>query len=93
MEMRAADMKEASDKYALLFIFYYKHTAISHQGGSRYQQRLHGFNFVDVDHSDGCIKSDLPKVEKLNNFKINIHLWKKVRRFQGFEVAVMIIGC
>ena len=34
-------------------------------------------DFGDVDPSDVCIESHKSKREKLNNFKINIHVWKK----------------
>ena len=63
-------------KYALLSII---HQVIvrHHQRASKYEQWLDDFDFGDIDPSDICNKSDVTKIEKINNPKINIHVWKK----------------
>ena len=71
------DTKTDCFKYALLSILHYDDiTSQTRQRASKYQQWLGELEFGDVDASDVHIKSDVPKVEKLNNIKINVHVWE-----------------
>ena len=67
-------------KYALLSILHYddfKSNRYNRSRPSKYDCWLDELNFGDVDPSDVDIKSDIPKIEKLNNLKINVHVWDK----------------
>jgi len=71
------NVNDSCFKYALLSIIHYKDIVRHRQRASKYEQWLDDLDFGDVDPSDVCIKSDVPKIEKLNNLKINIHVWEK----------------
>ena len=64
-------------KYALLSILHYSDVENNFFRASKYEQWLEELEFGEVDPSDVHIKSDVPKIEKLNNLKINIHVWEK----------------
>ena len=64
-------------KYALLSILHYSDININRDRSSRYRTWLRELNFGDIDSSSVHIRSDIPKIEKLNNLKINVHVWEK----------------
>ena len=70
-------VRDSCFKYALLSILHYSDVKQNHHRPSKYEQWLDEVNFGDVDPSDVRIKRDVPKVEKLNNLKINIHVWER----------------
>ena len=71
------NIKESCFKYALLSILHYKDIIKHRDRAIKYEQWLEELNFGDVDPSDVHIKRDVPQIEKLNNLKINIHVWEK----------------
>ena len=64
-------------QYALLSILHYQDLKTNRQRSAKYEQWLEELEFGEVDPSDVHIRSDVPKIEKLNNIKINIHVWEK----------------
>ena len=71
------NVKEACFKYALLSILHYKDlTKEKRNRPNNYDSWLGELEFGEVDPSNVSIK-DVPKIEKLNNIKINIHAWEK----------------
>ena len=74
-------IKEACFKYALLSILHYDDlTKDKRRYAPNYEQWLGELEFGEVDASDVHIK-DVAKIEKLNNVKINVHVWE--RELQG----------
>ena len=71
------DVKENCFKYALLSILHYADIKKHRQRASKYEQWLGEVDFGDIKSSDVHIKRDVPKIEKLNNLKINIHVWER----------------
>ena len=63
-------------KYALLSILHYSDITINRQRPSKYEPWLDELDFSDIDISEVHIKH-VSKIEKLNNIKINIHVWEK----------------
>ena len=64
-------------EYALLSILHYNDLdKEKRRHPKHYRQWLGELDFGEVDTSDVCIK-DVPKIEKLNNLKINVHVWEK----------------
>ena len=69
--------KESCFVYALLSALHYRDLTKQQRGHVNfYKQWLGELEFGDIDVSDVCIK-DVPKIEKLNKLKINIHVWEK----------------
>ncbi len=66
-------------KYALLSILHYADVKDNKNRNrpSKYDQWLDELNFDDINSLDVHIRSDVPKIEKLNKLKINIHVWEK----------------
>ena len=64
-------------KCALLSILYYKDVKVHRERDSKYEQWLEELDFGDIDTSEVHIKRDVPKIEKINDLKINIHVWEK----------------
>jgi len=63
--------------YAMLSILHYKDISKNRCRSSKYEQWLEELTFGDVDPTNVHSRSDVPKIEKLNNIKINIHVWEK----------------
>ena len=64
-----------SFQYALLSIIHYHDlNKDNRKYPSKYEQWLGKLKFGDVDVSEVHIRRDVPKIEKLNNIKINIHV-------------------
>ena len=63
-------------KYALLSMLHYSDINKDRQRPSKYVQWLEELKFSGVDISNVYIKRDIPKIEKLNCIKINIHVWE-----------------
>ncbi|MEL7522029.1 MAG: hypothetical protein AAGJ80_10515, partial [Cyanobacteria bacterium J06553_1] len=79
-QMRAVvnvDCKDSCFMYALLSILHYKDLSTNRNQAIKYRDWLDELDFGDVDVSDVHIKRDVPKIEQLNNLKINIHVWEK----------------
>ena len=79
-QMRAVvnvDTENSCFLYALISILHYSDVHNNRERKSKYEQWLQEIQLGDVDPSDVHIKQDLPKIEKLNNLKINIHVWEK----------------
>ena len=64
-------------KYALLSMLHYNDVKNNRERPTQYIQWLDELNFGKIDSSDVHIKTDVPKIEKLNNLKINIHVWDR----------------
>ena len=66
-------------KYALLSVLHYKDfdSGSKRRYPSNYTPWLQELNFGDVNVSDVHIRTDVPKVEKHNKIKINIHVWER----------------
>ena len=72
------NVKEACFQYALLSVAHYHDLQMQQRARPQcYRQWLEEFEFGKVDPSNVYIRRDIPTVEKLNNIKINIHLWEK----------------
>ena len=71
------DTQKDCFKYAILSMLHYEDVKINRSRTSQYQQWLEELEFGDVDASEVDIKSDVPKIEKLNKIKINVHVWDK----------------
>ena len=57
---------------------------IAHRNHSRvsvYQQWENELNFEGIENKDAITFKDISKFEKLNQIKVNVHLWE--RGFQG----------
>ena len=70
-------VSEACFQYALLSMLHYNDVPINRSRPQSYQQWLGELKFGKVDPSDVHIRRDVPQIEKLNNIKINIHLWEE----------------
>ena len=69
--------KEACFAYALLSVLHYHDMDLNtRKYPSNYEQWRGELKFDNIDTSNVYIK-DVPKIEKLNNLKINIHVWQK----------------
>jgi len=64
-------------KYACLSILHYKDVTEHRYRPSKYRPWLDELKFDGIDVSDVHIRHDIPKIEKLNNIKINVHVWEK----------------
>ena len=64
-------------KYALLSILHYKDINRNRERPSKYIAWENELNFEGVNIEEIDIARDIPKVEKLNNIKINIHVWER----------------
>ena len=65
-------------KYAVLSILHYNDVHPKRrQDASKYNRWFDDLDFGNVDASDVHIKRDVPIIEKLNNLKINIHVWER----------------
>ena len=64
-------------KYVLLSIIHHEDVVHHRHTVSKYEQWLDDLELGDVDPPNVCIKRDVPKTEKLNNLKINIHVYEK----------------
>ncbi|MEL7522936.1 MAG: hypothetical protein AAGJ80_15210, partial [Cyanobacteria bacterium J06553_1] len=71
------DCKDSCFKYALLSILHYGDVNINRHRVSKYECWRGELNFGEVDASDVYVQRDVPKIEQLNNIKINIHVWEK----------------
>ena len=71
------DCKDSCFKYALLSILHYNDINKDRQRASKYECWRDELDFGDINTSDVDIKRDVPQIEKLNNLKINIHVWEK----------------
>ena len=71
------DAPNSCFKYALLSILHYSNIKDNRNRISKYSPWLDELDFGDVDASEVHIKRDVPKIEKLNKLKINIHVWEK----------------
>ncbi|MEL7306377.1 MAG: endonuclease domain-containing protein [Pseudomonadota bacterium] len=71
------DTDEACFKYALLSILHYDDVKANRQRKRYYHRWFHEINLGNIDANNVNIKTDLPKIEDLNNLKINIHVWDK----------------
>ena len=71
------DVPHSCFEYALLSILHYGDVKHNRQRPSNYERWLDEMKFGEVDSSDVHIKKDIPKIEKLNDIKINIHVWDK----------------
>ena len=68
---------ESCFKYALLSILHYSDlNCNTRKYPKNYRRWLEELDFGDINASDVSIK-DVNKIEKLNNMKINIHVWEK----------------
>lgn len=70
------NVDEGCFHYALLSILHYADVHSNRFRASNYKDWLGELNFGDVDVSDVHIRRDVPIIEKLNNLKINIHVWE-----------------
>ena len=70
------DISKECFKYALLSILHYADVKVHRERPSKYNSWLDELDFGDIDVSDVQIK-DVSKIEKLNNLKINVHVWEK----------------
>ena len=68
------DCEDSCFKYALLSILHYEDVKEHRNRCSNYKRWLDELNFGDINPSAVEIK-DVAKIEKLNNIKINIHVW------------------
>ena len=64
-------------KYALLSILHYNDLKYHRDRSNNYEKWLDELDFGDIDTSEVHINRDVSKIEKLNNLKINIHVWEK----------------
>ena len=71
------DAKEGCFKYALLSVLHYKDVKLNRERVSKYQAWENELDFSNVDINNIDLKKDLPKIEKQNNLKINVHVWDK----------------
>jgi len=71
------DVPHSCFKYALLSVLHYGDITCNRQRASNYERWLDELNFGEIDASDVHIKHDVPKIEELNDIKINIHIWEK----------------
>ena len=71
------DCKSACFKYALLSILHYEDIKKDRQRVSKYRQYENELQFGDINPDEINISKDVPKIEKLNNLKINIHVWER----------------
>ena len=71
------DCRDSCFKYALLSILHYEEIKLHRNRVNNYSKWLDELDFGDVDASEVYIKRDVPKIEKLNNLKINIHVWER----------------
>ena len=71
------DCREACFAYALLSILHYSDVSSHRNRVKCYEQWLGELQFGEVDASDVHIRPDVSKIEKLNNIKINIHVWER----------------
>ena len=63
-------------KYALLSILHYNDVASQQRSNKdSYEQWVGELDFGDIDEDNVSI-SDISKIEKLNNIKINVHVWE-----------------
>ena len=70
------DAVSACFKYALLSILHYNDVANDKRKDPNSYEQLDGdISFEDLDVNNISI-NDIPKIEKLNNLKINIHVWE-----------------
>ena len=71
------DCSEACFKYAILSILHYNEIDRDRSRKSRYRNWENELNFEGVNVNEVDISRDVAKVEKLNNIKINIHVWDR----------------
>ena len=72
------DCKEACFKYAILSILHYNDVKNRHHSRvSSYKQWEDELNFDDINTNEIDISKDVPKIERLNNLKLNIHVYDK----------------
>ena len=70
------DAESQCFKYALLSILHYDEVADSQRSSTdSYREWVGELNFGDIDVNNVSI-SDISKIEKLNNLKINVHVWE-----------------
>ena len=66
-------------KYAVLAALHYHDIPTNRQRVSKYQEWVNQLDFGDLDVDSISVK-DVPKIERLNNLKINVHLWDDILR-------------
>ena len=71
------DCNEACFKYALLSILHYDDIEMHRYRASKYRKWEGELDFTGVHVNEIHLSKDIPKIEKLNNLKINIHVWDK----------------
>ena len=63
-------------KYALLSVLHYADVpARDRTNKEAYEEWVGEIDFGDIDVDNVCI-NDIPKIERLNNLKINVHVWE-----------------
>ena len=76
------DVSNCCFNYALLSILHYNDVNSGHRGrASEYKDWEDELNFDGINLDNVDIKNDVPKIEKQNNLKINIHVWD--RKLEG----------
>ena len=66
-------------KYAVLAALHYEDVSDHRQRASKYQEWINELDFGNLD-IDSISVRDVPKIEALNNLKINVHLWDDILR-------------
>ena len=64
-------------KYALLSVLHYNDVPKHRQRSSKYSDWEGELKFEGVDVNEINISRDIPKIERQNNLKINVHVWEK----------------
>ena len=78
-KMRAVVNVNCEEKcflYAVLSILHYDDIRQNRSRASKYRPWLNELNFKDLDVNNMNIRGDIPKFEKMNNLKINVHVWE-----------------
>ena len=68
--------EEACFKFAILSLLHYHDIATNRNYVNSYKPWDNELNFNDMDMNNINIRKDLPKFEKINQIKVNVHLWE-----------------
>lgn len=68
--------EESCFLYAVLSILHYDDVDQHRYRPSKYKRWLNELNFKDLNVNNMNIRRDIPKFEKMNNLKINVHVWE-----------------
>ena len=71
------DCDFACFKYALLSVLHFNDVPRNRQRLSKYQKWEGELKFEGVDVNEINISQDIPKIERQNNLKINVHVWER----------------